>query len=241
MAKIQGGNSYSIITDHLGTPTEAYNDQGRKGWSRGLNIYGETRKETGLKNFIPYLYQGQYLDVETELAYNRFRYYSPESGMYVSQDPIGLIGGMPNMYSYVRNSNILLDPFGLDEVFNGTVYRGMLTDANGSATVYSGATVPDKGLNAAKSLGIRPGEAGMSTGIDPHGLQPHRKPPEFGGSFKKGTMFGIDTSALDKYGLEAIKDGDNHVSIKTKKGVDPSELGDRLSQTKDDWVKKACG
>ena len=29
---------------------------------------------------IPFLFQGQYYDHETELAYNRFRYYSPELG-----------------------------------------------------------------------------------------------------------------------------------------------------------------
>lgn len=29
---------------------------------------------------IPFLYQGQYLDREMRLAYNRFRYYSPETG-----------------------------------------------------------------------------------------------------------------------------------------------------------------
>jgi RHS repeat-associated protein len=117
MAKIQGGNSYSIITDHLGTPTEAYNDQGRKVWSRGLNIYGETRKETGLKNFIPFAYLGQYQDTETNLNSNRFRYYSPERGTYLSQDPIGLKGKMPNMYSYVHDVNAWVDPFGLMELF----------------------------------------------------------------------------------------------------------------------------
>ena len=85
MAKLQGFKSYSIITDHLGTPTEAYDEEGKKVWSRELGIYGQTRKETGFENFIPFLYQGQYLDTETELAYNRFRYYSPESSTYVSQ------------------------------------------------------------------------------------------------------------------------------------------------------------
>lgn len=54
-----------------------------------------------------------YFDEETELCYNRFRYYSPDSGTYISQDPIGLQGGMPNMYSYVIDSNSLIDPFGL--------------------------------------------------------------------------------------------------------------------------------
>ncbi len=62
---------------------------------------------------MPFLYQGQYYDQETGLAYNRFRYYNPETGGYISQDPIGLLGGMPNMYSYVSDSNILVDQFGL--------------------------------------------------------------------------------------------------------------------------------
>ncbi|WP_438712347.1 RHS repeat-associated core domain-containing protein [Aquimarina muelleri] len=59
------------------------------------------------------VYQGQYFDEETELAYNRFRYYSPDSGTYISQYPIGLAGGMPNIYSYTHDSNVWIDPFGL--------------------------------------------------------------------------------------------------------------------------------
>ncbi|MFK7783704.1 MAG: RHS repeat domain-containing protein, partial [Crocinitomicaceae bacterium] len=87
-AKLKGDKAYSIITDHLGTPIESYNEEGKKVWSRELGIYGQTRKEIGEENFIPFLYQGQYLDSETDLAYNRYRYYSPASGTYVSQDPI---------------------------------------------------------------------------------------------------------------------------------------------------------
>ncbi|MDG1331784.1 MAG: RHS domain-containing protein [Crocinitomicaceae bacterium] len=34
MPKMQGFKSYSIITDHLGTPTEAYDEDGKKVWSR---------------------------------------------------------------------------------------------------------------------------------------------------------------------------------------------------------------
>ena len=118
IAKLQNGKSYSIITDHLGTPFEAYNEEGAKVWTRQLDIYGKTKKETGEVNFIPYLYQGQYFDVDTELAYNRFRYYSVESGGYISQDPIGLAGGMPNMYAYVEDLNSRIDPFGLYDPFD---------------------------------------------------------------------------------------------------------------------------
>ena len=43
-------------------------------------------------NDCPFRYQGQYEDSETGLYYNRFRYYSPDEGMYISQDPIRRAG-----------------------------------------------------------------------------------------------------------------------------------------------------
>lgn len=140
MAKLQGGRSYSIITDHLGTPTEAYDEKGKKVWSRQLNIYGETRKETGTTNFIPYLYQGQYLDVETDLAYNRYRYYDPSSGVYVSQDPIGLAGKNPNFYAYVSDSNKLIDPLALDPLGTGGYSVYALYENGATDPYYIGIT-----------------------------------------------------------------------------------------------------
>ncbi|WP_083253304.1 RHS repeat-associated core domain-containing protein [Flavivirga aquatica] len=59
------------------------------------------------------MFQGQYYDPETNLAYNRFRYYSPDTGGYISQDPIRLSGGNPNFYAYVKDVNRWIDPFGL--------------------------------------------------------------------------------------------------------------------------------
>lgn len=55
----------------------------------------------GLKAKIPFRFQGQYYDEESGLHYNRFRYYDPEIGRFVSQDPIGLQGGM-NLFEYAR-------------------------------------------------------------------------------------------------------------------------------------------
>jgi len=46
--------------------------------------------------------QGQQLDVETGLFYNRYRYYDPRVGRYTTQDPIGLRGGV-NAYAYSKN------------------------------------------------------------------------------------------------------------------------------------------
>lgn len=69
-------------------------------------------KETGVPDFIPFRYQGQYEDEETGVYYNRYRYYSPDEGMYISQDPIGLQGGM-QLYGYVHDTNSWIDPLGL--------------------------------------------------------------------------------------------------------------------------------
>ena len=80
-------------------------------WARELDLYGNAIAGDSL--FIPFLYQGQYYDEEIGLAYNRFRYYSPESGTYISQDPIRIASGEYNLYTYVKDINSSLDLFGL--------------------------------------------------------------------------------------------------------------------------------
>ncbi|MGP1363475.1 MAG: RHS repeat-associated core domain-containing protein [Bacteroides sp.] len=61
---------------------------------------------------IPFLFQGQYYDHETELAYNRFWYYSPELGRYISEDSIRFASGILSLYSYVEDTNQIIDPLG---------------------------------------------------------------------------------------------------------------------------------
>ena len=112
-AKLIGDRRYSIISDYLGTPIEAYDEAGKRVWKRELDIYGRVRIEQGEVGLVPFLYQGQYLDTETGLAYNRFRYYSPETGAYISQDPIRLEAGLSNLYAYVHDVNAWVDPWGL--------------------------------------------------------------------------------------------------------------------------------
>ena len=124
-AKITKDGCYSIMTDYMGTPVQAYDEAGNPVWERELDIngkvmpvgkdnYGRTLKEVGERNFIPFRFQGQYEDEEIGLYYNRFRYYDPETGQYTQQDPIGLAGGNPTLYGYVYNTLGEIDPFGLD-------------------------------------------------------------------------------------------------------------------------------
>ena len=130
-AKLVNGKAYSIISDHLGTPILAIDSEGNEVWNRQLDIYGRVKREIkasslgdDVRPFIPFLYQGQYYDVETKLAYNRFRYYSPETGAYISQDPIGLKGGA-NPYSYTHDVNMWLDVFGLAKEFEIGTYGSL--------------------------------------------------------------------------------------------------------------------
>ena len=111
--KITNGKHYSIITDHLGTPIEAYNQEGELIWEREQDLYGNSRQGFAKENFrCPFKYQGQYYDSEVGLCYNRFRYYHPETGRYISEDPIKLLGGF-NVFAYVSDTNIKLDELGL--------------------------------------------------------------------------------------------------------------------------------
>jgi RHS repeat-associated protein len=114
--KIENGISYSIISDYLGTPVEAYDKYADQVWSCELETYGKVKSFTGEEGFIPFRFQGQYHDVETGLYYNRFRYYAPEEGMYVSQDPIGLAGGR-KLFSYVSDPYQYVDLFGWEDIW----------------------------------------------------------------------------------------------------------------------------
>ncbi len=95
------------------TPTQAYDSRGGVVWERLPDVYGEVMECRGDRSLVPFRYQGQYEDAETGQYYNRFRYYSPEMGMYISSDPIGLAGNNPTLYGYVQDVNIWLDPWGL--------------------------------------------------------------------------------------------------------------------------------
>jgi RHS repeat-associated protein len=122
-ARIINNRQYSIIADHLGTPCEVYDETGQKVWECELDIYGRVRKLAGNRELVPFRYMGQYEDGETGLYYNRFRYYSPEDGIYVSQDPSRLAGGW-SFYAYVSDPNIYVDIFGLVQEIIRTMSGG---------------------------------------------------------------------------------------------------------------------
>lgn len=56
--------------------------------------------------------ENQYYDEETGLRYNLMRYYEPEVGRFVNQDPIGLAGG-DNLYQFAPSVQAWVDPAGI--------------------------------------------------------------------------------------------------------------------------------
>ncbi|MQT29625.1 RHS repeat domain-containing protein [Pseudomonas helleri] len=103
--------------DHLGTPMELTDQRGEIAWSATYQAWGlakEKRTDSATRENIrnPLRFQGQYFDTETGLHYNRYRYYDPQVGRFISKDPIGFVGGL-NVYAYAPNPVGWVDPFGL--------------------------------------------------------------------------------------------------------------------------------
>jgi RHS repeat-associated protein len=102
-------------TDLVGTPLEVTDEAGDIAWAGDYTAWGKGRKDTEhadqAKIEQPLRYAGQYEDSSTGLHFNTFRYYDPEVGRFIGQDPIGLAGG-GNLYSYAPNPTGWVDPLG---------------------------------------------------------------------------------------------------------------------------------
>ncbi|MEU1760555.1 DUF6531 domain-containing protein [Micromonospora sp. NPDC005652] len=108
VAQTDDGAVRAVVTDTIGTPTHLVEPGGGlRWWSRG-DLWGRGADRTA----TPLAFPGQYVDAETGLHYNRFRYYDPATGRYVSPDPLGLSGG-PNPTAYVTDPLTVADPLGL--------------------------------------------------------------------------------------------------------------------------------
>ncbi|MGJ0429752.1 RHS repeat-associated core domain-containing protein, partial [Methylobacter sp.] len=81
-------------------------------WSARYRAYGALALADVAEIDNPLRFQGQYYDDETGLHYNLNRYYDPQAGRFIHQDPIGLAGGV-NLFQYAVNPVNWIDPLGL--------------------------------------------------------------------------------------------------------------------------------
>ncbi|WP_346778921.1 RHS repeat-associated core domain-containing protein [Burkholderia sp. Se-20373] len=138
--------------DQIGTPQEVTDAQGEIEWSARYRAWGEAKeviseaaRKAGIRN--PIRFQGQYFDHETGLHYNRNRYYDPNTGRFISKDPIGLQGGL-NAWQYAPNPITWIDPLGLSAASDLPRVKGRSVSRVGSVLNDAGfAKTKDNGVN----------------------------------------------------------------------------------------------
>ncbi|MGR9116091.1 MAG: RHS repeat-associated core domain-containing protein [Gammaproteobacteria bacterium] len=105
------GNSYYYHRDHQGSIVALTDIGGGVVESYGYDAYGSTHKQSTVNTRNPYAYTGREKD-DDDLYYYRARYYDPTIQRFISEDPIGLEGGI-NLYQYVDSNPVnLTDPSG---------------------------------------------------------------------------------------------------------------------------------
>jgi RHS repeat-associated protein len=110
------GEVFAVVCDHIGTPKELLDSQGRVAWSAAHAAWGnvvDVLRDDGTADVSsPFRLQGQYYDEETGLACTRFRYWDAEVGRWISADPLGLAGGR-DAFGWDGAPTLVVDPLGL--------------------------------------------------------------------------------------------------------------------------------
>ena len=163
-ARYEKGQLHYTVADQVGTITELLTEDGYIDYRQKLNLWGEAEID-GHRHYAAndsnplkcnHRFVGQYYDDESELHYNRFRYYSSETGQYISHDPIGLLGGF-NPYGYVFNPSRYTDFFGLtlDDVVRYPITPDLTPQIGGRQTGINRAWVQEKELILKTGKGTR--------------------------------------------------------------------------------------
>jgi RHS repeat-associated protein len=99
------------LADHLGSIVQMTNSAGTTTLTREYDPWGNLLQGSSTSG---YAFTGREWDSETGLYFYRARYYDPGTTRFLSEDPIGLEGGV-NLYTYVGNDPVSFnDPYGLD-------------------------------------------------------------------------------------------------------------------------------
>ena len=118
LARVDGAGPLQKIryyhNDLNGLPEQLTEADGHDVWRATYRVWGTTVEEVREPYYIEeqnLRFQGQYLDRETGLHFNTFRFYDPDVGRFTTPDPIGLDGGI-NLYQYSPNPIGWIDPLG---------------------------------------------------------------------------------------------------------------------------------
>jgi len=102
------------LQDRLGSVRDIVDNTGLLKDHIDYDGWGNVLNESGAFFGDRYKYTAREFDSETNLDYNRGRYYDPKAGRWISQDPMGFLATDSNLYRYVDNTTTnLTDPSGL--------------------------------------------------------------------------------------------------------------------------------
>jgi RHS repeat-associated protein len=141
----ENGQLRHVVNSQQGVPQELVDERGQLVWHGTFDDWGRLVSEKGTTTCRLRL-PGQIADDETGLHYNRFRYYSPEAGQFVSADPIGFAGGT-DVYRFASNTVNWCDPLGLNCPDNACKSAaGSLPQMKGSSVVHAEAILRQQGF-----------------------------------------------------------------------------------------------
>ena len=104
------------------------------------SYWGEVSPDTGF--VVRFRHAGREYDAEAGIYYNRARYYDPQLGRFLSEDPIGIAGGL-NLYAYAGNDPVSVsDPTGTSANCPPNTLCGNVPVERESHPECAGANVP---------------------------------------------------------------------------------------------------
>jgi RHS repeat-associated protein len=108
-----GGTVTWYLTDHLGSTRATINNSGTVQDSLKYDAYGNMTQSAPTAQPL-YTFDGYLADKTTGYDIAGPRFYSPTTGKWMSQDPLGFDAGDSNLYRYVNNAPTnATDPSGL--------------------------------------------------------------------------------------------------------------------------------
>lgn len=129
-----------------------------------------------------YRFTGREFEGATGLQYSRARWYDPQIGRFISEDPIGFAGGDINLYGYVwNNPQTFTDPMGLDGTI--AIRSAVVIGGPGIVSVFAAALPPVAAVvavYAAYEVGVytanHPSNPVVNGSLNPFGTPPRLIP-----------------------------------------------------------------
>jgi RHS repeat-associated protein len=232
-------NTLYPLSDHLGSIRDIADFDEATGITaianhRRYDSFGKLTQETGTAD-IAFGYTGKLYDKKTGIQNNWNRWYDPNLGKWISQDPLGFEGGDPNLYRYVGNGvSIATDPSGLEgwEI-------GGLTPAQW--TYATGVLFYEWGANGCRAVhGIASGSAGRNMGDRAVAMSQNQSGQRFDGDLGDWLRFSHQMAG-EMTGANAIAEGAVGIDMAVYRELDAWERGTRISSGTGAMAGSAAG